>query len=113
MLDKLLTLQSLPTIISSIVTAVVTYLVARHNNRKELMVTDRQQLSFENQQIRQELREEVKSLREEIITWRDRCLELEEAVHDWREKYTTLVLEKQQLEHRVMELEAELKRLRP
>jgi sensor domain CHASE-containing protein len=109
MIQTLLNSSTLPLVVSSVLTAIVTYLVARHNNKKELMITDRQQISQENQQIRQELRQEMDKLREELHVWRNRCMELETIVQEWRDKYTTLVVERQQLEYRVKELETELK----
>ncbi|WP_312113524.1 hypothetical protein [Brevibacillus reuszeri] len=109
MLQTWINSSTLPTVALSALTAVVTYLIARHNNKKELMITDRQQISQENQQIRQELRLEMDKLREELHVWRNRCMDLETIVQEWRDKYTTLVVERQQLEYRVKELETELK----
>ncbi|MGZ0051956.1 hypothetical protein [Brevibacillus gelatini] len=109
MFQALINSSTFPAVVTSALTAIVTYLVARHTNKKELIIADRQQISQENQQIRQELRQEMDKLREELHVWRNRCMELETIVQEWREKYTTLVLERQQLEYRVKELETELK----
>lgn len=110
----------------AVVTGFITYLGGRNSTKKDIFVTDRQQLSQEQQQLRTELREEMKVLREEVKAWRDRYLELEDnmeqlrltnlklqmEVEQWKEKYNSLLTENESLTSRVNELEGQLNRRR-
>lgn len=91
-----------------LVTALGSVAVTKFNNRKDLTLSDRQQLSQEQKQIREELREEIKSLRDEMKIWRDRSLHLEDELRNWKEKYTTLELDYIKATARIEELEKRL-----
>lgn len=122
-----------PTVVTAIisglvgvVTAIIGYMTARNAAKKDIFVTDRQQLSQEQQQLRAEMREEIKSLKEEVARWTNRYLELEAnmeqlkitnltlqmEVDKWREKYDALLVENKELTARVNELEGELRKRR-
>ena len=110
----------------TVVTGYLTYLGAKNSAKKDNFITDRQQLSQDQQLLRAEMREEMKQLRDEVRAWRDRYLELEDNIEElkitnmklqmevdqWKEKYTSLLIENESLTARVNELEGQLKRRR-
>lgn len=110
----------------TIIGSVIAYMTARNASKKDMFVTDRQQLSQEQQQLRAEMREELKSLRDEVKAWTHRYIELEGnmeelrltnvkllmEVEKWKEKYDTLLTENEGLQKRVGELEGDLRRRR-
>lgn len=110
----------------TVIGSVIAYMTARNASKKDIFVTDRQQLSQEQQQLRAEMREELKVLRDEVKVWTTRYIELEGNMEElkmtnlklqmevdkWKEKYDDLLQENETLQRRVGELEGELRRRR-
>lgn len=110
----------------AVCTAAITYMTAKNSTKKDLFVTDRQQLSQEQQQLRTEMREELRALKDEVKGWTNKYIELEGSmdemkltnlkltmeVEKWKEKYDDLLQENEALQKRVGELEGDLKRRR-
>ncbi|WP_426455475.1 hypothetical protein ACP26L_36270 (plasmid) [Paenibacillus sp. S-38] len=92
----------------AIATAIFSYMVTKSNNKKDLTVSDRQQLSQEQKEIREELRSEIKILREEMKVWRDRSLQVEDELRSWKERYTHLEMDYMKATARIVELEKRL-----
>lgn len=100
----------------AIVTAIVTYLTARNNAKKDIFVTDRQQLSQEQQDFRKEMREELDywrskydKLDETINSLTVLNIKLQSEVEVWKEKYEVISRENKSLTNRVNELEGQLR----
>jgi hypothetical protein len=103
----------------AVVTAFITYMTARHNARKDIFITDRQQLSKEQQDFRKEMREELNywrakydKLEEQMNSLATTNVRLQAEVELWKEKYEVLAKENEKLVQRVNELEGELRRRR-
>lgn len=103
----------------AIVTALITYMTARNNAKKDIFVTDRQQLSQEQQDFRKEMREELTYWREKYDRLEEQMeglattnVKLQAEVGLWKEKYERISNENEQLTKRVNELEGELRRRR-
>lgn len=101
----------------AVITALITYMTARHNAKKDIFMTDRQQLSQEQQDFRREMREELNywrekydKLDEQMRVLANTNLRLQAEVELWKEKYEMLAKENEQLVKRVNELEEELRR---
>jgi chromosome segregation ATPase len=112
--------------IVTVIGTLIAYMTAKNAAKKDMFVTDRQQLSLEQLELRKEMREELKILRDEVKGWTNRYMELEGGMEElkltnlklqmevdkWREKYDTLLSENEHLTLRVGELEGELRRRR-
>lgn len=101
----------------AIITAMITYMTARHNAKKDIFVTDRQQLSQEQQDFRREMREELNYWRQKYDKLEEQMdglattnVRLQAEVELWKEKYEILAKENEKLVKRVNELEEELRR---
>ncbi|WP_145052466.1 hypothetical protein [Paenibacillus xylanexedens] len=90
------------------VTALGSWIVSKSNNKKDLTVTDRQQLSQDQKELREELRYEIRQLRDEMTTWKTRSMHLEDELRGWKEKYTALELDYLRATVRIEELEKRL-----
>jgi chromosome segregation ATPase len=112
--------------IVTVIGSLIAYMTAKNSAKKDMFVTDRQQLSLEQLELRKEMREELKILRDKVDGWTNRYMELEGNMEElkltnlklqmevdkWKDKYDTLLTENEQLTSRVVELEGELKRRR-
>lgn len=100
-----------------VVTAIVGYLTAKNSAKKDIFVTDRQQLSQDQQQLRAEMREELKYWREKYDRLEEQMdglvttnVKLQAEVELWKEKYEHISKENEILTKRVSELEGELRK---
>jgi hypothetical protein len=102
----------------AVVTALGTLFVAKSNNKKELTVSDRQLLSEDERNFRQELREsivmyknEIVSLREETKLYKEEIVSLRDEVRLLREINLHLEVENQKLVIKVEELSQQIIKL--
>jgi hypothetical protein len=72
------------------VTGVVSYLVARNKSKSNLAMNDRQQLSKDEQQFRQEIYDRMKDLQEDVDKYHKKTIELEDSILLWKNKYLEL-----------------------
>lgn len=102
------------------VTGLFGYIVARQNNKKDINITDRQQLSKDEQEFRQNIIERMNLLQEQVDKYHQKSIELEETVSlwknkyieldkEWRVKYVELEIENKQLQNKVFVLEMRVK----
>jgi uncharacterized protein YigA (DUF484 family) len=85
------------TAIGTLLGSVVTYLITKSNNRKELAITDRMQLSKDQYQLIAELRQMMQEQRDEIDGLREEIKQLQ-AVN------INLTVENKQLQQKIHEL---------
>lgn len=89
------------TAIGTLIGSLVTFLITKSNNKKELSMNDRLQLSKDQYQLISELRIMMKEQRDEIDVLRDEIRQLQ-AVN------INLIMENQELQKRIMELNEKL-----
>jgi predicted nuclease with TOPRIM domain len=87
-----------------IIGSVSTYFIARNNNKKDLVIENRQSLSEDERSFRAELRDEIKGYREEIESLRTEISQL-------RVINTELTIENRRLMVQIEELRIQLTRL--
>jgi predicted RNase H-like nuclease (RuvC/YqgF family) len=116
-------------VLGMFVTGILSLFVAKNNNKKDQSVTDRQQLSADEQKFRDDLYERMKvledqvekymklvdkyhyrsiALEEEVMQWKNKYVELDK---EWRFKYTELEIENRHLQNKVFVLESHLKKM--
>lgn len=92
---------SILSLVGTLGVALITYRGHLANNRKELALDDRKTAK----EIRDELREEIRELREEVNKWRDRSLNVEDELRQWKERYSTLEVDYYKALLKISELE--------
>lgn len=103
-----------------IVTGVFGFLVAKQNSKKDIAISDREQLSKDEQEFRAKIIERMNLLQEQVDKYHQKSIELEETIvlwknkyveldKEWRVKYTELEMENKQLQNKVYVLEMRLK----
>lgn len=110
------------------ITGLFGFLVAKHNNKKDLAINDRQQLSKDEHQFRSEiyermqiLQEQVDKYQEQVEFYHQRSVQLEETVvlwknkyveldREWRTKYTETEIENKHLNNKIYVLEKRVQR---
>lgn len=92
------------TAIGTLIGSLVTFLITKSNNKKELSMNDRLQLSKDQYQLISELRIMMKEQRDEIDVLRDEIRQLQ-AVN------INLIMENQELQKRIMELNEKLSKI--
>lgn len=93
------------TAIATLVTAFATYFVTKNNNRKDVAISDRMQLSKDQYQLIAELRQMMQEQRDELDNLKDEIRELQ-AVN------INLTVENRQLQHKISELNIRLETFR-
>jgi len=93
------------TAISALIGSVVTYFVTRNNNRKDLAISDRMQLSKDQYQLIAELRQMMLEQRDEINSLREEIRQLQ-AVN------INLTIENKQLQQKIHELNIKLEQFK-
>ncbi|RAV12165.1 hypothetical protein [Paenibacillus contaminans] len=116
-------------VLGTFVTGYLGFLVAKNQNKKEKSITDRKQLSDDEQKFRDDLYERMVvleetvdkymklvdryhqrsiSLEEEVLQWKNKYVELDK---EWRVKYTELEIENKHLQNKVFALEGHLRKM--
>lgn len=94
--------------IVGIVSSATTFLATKSTNKKDIEVTERQQLSEDEKQFRAELKETIDSYRQELEFSRKEIKALREEVASLHQVNLELTLENRQLVIKVDSLRAEL-----
>lgn len=89
------------TALSTLLGSVATYFIARSNNKKEMAVSDRMQLSKDQYQLIGELRQMMKEQREELENLREEIKQLQIV-------NLNLTVENKELQQKIAELNARL-----
>jgi uncharacterized coiled-coil DUF342 family protein len=112
------TLEILIPALVGIISSITTFFVAKTNNKKELVINDRKQLSEDERLFRQELRDsismykaEIMELRKEVKQYKSEINELSEEVRMLREVNTHLETENRKLVTKVDELTQQIIKL--
>lgn len=91
------------TAIAGVVGSVVTYLVTKANNKKDISINDRMQLSKDQYQLIAELRQMMLDQKEEIESLRDEIGQLQKV-------NVSLIIENKELQGKITELNTRLAR---
>lgn len=113
-------LSALSSVGGMLVTGTFGFLVAKQNNKKDMTINDRQQLSKDEREFREKIIERMNLLQEQVDKYHAKSIELEEIVvlwknkyveldKEWRMKYTELEMENKQLQNKVFVLEMRVK----
>ena len=93
-----------------LVSSVSGFVIAKSNNKKDITVNDRQQLSEDEKQFRAELKGMIDSYKVELAEAREEIKSLREEVSQFHMINTKLSVEKEQLSVEKKKLEAKLQR---
>lgn len=93
------------TAIATLIGSVITYFVTKNNNKKEIAISDRMQLSKDQYQLIAELRQMMQEQRDEIDNLREEIRQLQ-AVN------INLTIENKQLQQKIHELNIKLEQFR-
>ncbi len=93
------------TAIGTLLGSIITFLVTRNNNRKELAISDRMQLSKDQYQLIAELRQMMLDQKDEIDSLREEIRQLQ-AVN------INLTIENKQLQQKINELNIKLEQFK-
>lgn len=91
------------TAIGTVVGSVITYLVTKANNKKDISINDRMQLSKDQYQLIAELRQMMLDQKDEIENLRDEIGQLQKV-------NVSLIIENKELQQKITELNARLAR---